>query len=174
MLTLAEVTDISGEKGNFTVSVTKHPRYIDVNKCIACGDCTEKCPKKVPDEYNQGLQTRKAIYVKYAQAVPLKYAIDAENCIMLTKGKCGSCAKACQAGAVNYDDKAEYIKLNVGAIVLALGSETFDPSVSDSFGYRKYPNIITSIEFERLLSASGPCSGHIVRPSDHKEPEKIA
>ena len=174
MLTLAEVTDISGEKGNFTVSVTKHPRYIDVNKCIACGDCTEKCPKKVPDEYNQGLSTRKAIYVKYAQAVPLKYAIDAENCIMLTKGKCGSCAKVCQTGAVNYDDKPEHIKLNVGAIVLALGSETFDPSVSDSFGYRKYPNIVTSIEFERLLSASGPCAGHIVRPSDHKEPKKIA
>ena len=174
MLTLSEVTDVSGEEGNFTVSVTKHPRYVDVTKCIACGDCAAKCPKKVPDEYDEKLANRKAIYVKYAQAVPLKYAIDAENCIMITKGKCGSCAKVCLPGAIKYDDKPEHIKLNVGAIVLALGSETFDPSISDSFGYRKYPNIITSIEFERLLSASGPCAGHVVRPSDKKEPKKIA
>ena len=174
MLTLAEVTDVSGEEGNFVVSITKHPRYVDVDKCIACGDCAVKCPKKIPDEYDEKLGVRKAIYVKYAQAVPLKYTIDPENCIMLTKGKCGSCAKACPTGAINYDDKPDYIKLNVGAIVLALGSETFDPSSSDSFGYSKYPNIVTSIEFERILSASGPYAGHVVRPSDKKEPEKIA
>jgi len=112
--------------------------------------------------------------VKYAQAVPLKYAIDPEYCIKLTKGKCGNCEKVCPAGAINYEDKKKDITLQVGAIVLAQGGETFDPSVHDTFGYNKYPNIITSLEFERILSASGPYGGHLVRPSDKKEPEKIA
>ncbi len=145
-----------------------------MNKCIACGACTEKCPKKIPDEYNEDLVPRKAIYLKYAQAVPLKYAIDPEYCIKLTKGKCGNCAKVCPAGAVNYEDKAEEVTLQVGAVVLADGSETYDPSGHDTYGYRSNPDIVTSIELERMLAASGPTGGHLVRSSDGKEPKSIA
>jgi len=156
------------------VRVVKHPRYVDMDKCIACGACTEKCPKKISDEYNEGLVPRKAIYLKYAQAVPLKYAIDPEYCIKLTKGKCGNCEKICPAGAINYDDTAEELTLEVGAVILADGTETYDPGEYDTYGYRKNPDIVTSIEFERMLAASGPTGGHLVRSSDGKEPKKIA
>ena len=168
------MTGISGEEGNFTVNVTQYPRYVDVDACIACGLCAEKCPKKVLNEYDGGLAKRKAIYVKYAQAVPLKYAIDAEYCIKLTKGKCGNCEKVCPAGAIRYDDVKKERTLAVGAVIMAHGGETFDPGTHDTFGYRKYPDIVTSLEFERILSASGPFGGHLVRPSDKKEPAKIA
>jgi len=174
LLTLSEINSISGEEGNFEVNVTQHPRYVDVDKCIACGLCAEKCPKKVPDEYDANLVKRKAIYVKYAQAVPLKYAIDAEQCIYLTKGKCRACEKFCPSGAINFDDQEKEVVLKVGSVVLAQGGEAFDPGTHDTYGYMKYPNIVTSLEFERILSASGPYGGHLVRPSDQKEPEKIA
>ena len=174
MLTLSEVNSVSGEEGNFEVSITQHPRYVDVDKCIACGLCAEKCPKKVSNEYDAGLIKRKAIYVKYAQAVPLKYAIDPEQCIYLTKGKCRACEKLCPSGAINFDDKKKELTLKVGSIILSQGSETFDPGTHDTFGYGKNPNIVTSLEFERILSASGPYGGHMVRPSDEKEPKKIA
>ncbi len=174
MLTLSEVTGISGEEGDFTVDVTQHPRYVDLDKCIACGLCAEKCPKKVSDEYNGGLSKRKAIYVKYPQAVPLKYAIDPEQCIKLTKGKCGNCEKVCPAGAINYQDTEKQHRIKVGAIVVAQGGEAFDPATHDTFGYGRYPDIVTSLEFERILSASGPTGGHLARPSDQRVPEKIA
>jgi heterodisulfide reductase subunit A len=173
-LTLSEVNSISGEEGDFEVTITQHPRYVDMDKCIACGLCAEKCPRKVPNSYDGNLANRKAIYVQYAQAVPLKYAIDPEYCLKLTKGKCGICQKKCPTGAINYEDTKKDISLKVGAVVLSQGTETFNPSVHDTFGYKKYPNIVTSLEFERILSASGPYGGHLVRPSDKKEPEKIA
>ncbi len=174
MLTLAEVTKVSGEAGNFEVEVVKHPRYVDMDKCIACGECAAKCPKKVDDGHNEGLNKRKAIHVKYSQAVPLKYVIDAENCIYLTKGKCGNCAKVCPTGAINYEDKPETVTLQVGAIVAAPGFKAYDPASYDNYGYTKYKNVVTSLEFERILSASGPHLGHVVRPSDHQEPKKVA
>ena len=174
LLTLSEVKEISGRKGDFRVHVTRHPRYVDVDKCIACGACAEKCPKKVPNAYDGGLGKRKAIYVKYPQAVPLKYAIDDRFCIKLTKGKCGICEKICPADAINYEDKREELEIHVGAVILAHGVETYDPKTYDTFQYAKSPNVVTSLEFERILSASGPFGGHLVRPSDHKEPEKIA
>jgi len=173
-LTLSEVTDVSGTEGDFRVKVKQHPRYVDVDKCIACGLCAEKCPKKVDNEYDERLVKRKAIYVKYPQAVPLKYAIDDKNCIYLTKGKCRTCEKVCPAGAINYEDKGRDLDLQVGSIVLALGGQVFDPAVHDTYGYAKHPNIVTSLEFERILSSSGPYGGHLVRPLDHKEPKKIA
>jgi heterodisulfide reductase subunit A len=174
LLTLSEVKSISGEEGNLEVSLTQYPRYVDMDKCIACGLCSEKCPKKVKNEYDSGLNDRKAIYVKYAQAVPLKYAIDDTQCIFLTKGKCRACEKFCPAGAINYDDKARDMTLHVGAIILSNGCEAYDPRPHDVYGYGKSPNIVTSLEFERILSASGPYGGHLVRPSDKKEPKKIA
>ena len=145
-----------------------------MNKCIACNACAEKCPKKVPNAYDGGLSNRKAVYVQYAQAVPLKYTIDPDTCIYFLKGKCKACEKFCPTGAINFEDQKKDIKLNVGAVVLAAGSEAFDPATYDTFGYSKSPNIVTSLEFERILSASGPYSGHLVRPSDKREPQKIA
>ncbi len=174
LLTLSEVNSVSGDEGDFEVSVTQHPRYVDPGKCIACGLCAEKCPKKVPNEYEGALSMRKAIYLKYPQAVPLKYAIDPVHCIYFTKGRCRACEKFCPNGAINFDDQKKELTLKVGAVVLAVGGKVFDPGVHDIYGYRKSPNIVTSLEFERILSASGPYGGHLVRPSDKKEPEKIA
>ena len=166
--------DISGEEGNFAVQITQYPRYVDMDKCIACGICAEKCPKKVVNEYDAGLNKRKAAYVKYAQAVPLKYALDPEQCIYLKKGKCRACEKFCPADAIKFDDQQKDFALSVGAIILASGGEVYDPGTHDVYGYGKSQNILTSLEFERILSSSGPYGGHLVRPSDEKEPEKIA
>ena len=166
--------EVQGEEGNFTVKVVQYPRYVDMEKCIACNLCAEKCPKKVPNEYESGLNVRKAAFIKYPQAVPLKYAIDPEHCIYLLKGKCRACEKFCPTDAINFDDQKKELNLNVGAIILAQGAETYDPKQHDTFGYGKHPNIVTSLEFERMLSASGPYEGHLVRPSDKVEPKKIA
>jgi heterodisulfide reductase subunit A len=174
-LTLSEVEGISGEVGSFEVNIRQHARYVDLEKCIACGLCAEKCPKKVVNEYDAGLGKRKAIYVKYAQAVPLKYAIDAEECIyFVKKGKCKACQKFCPTGAVNFEDEGKALTINVGAIVMAAGCEVFNPAGRDIYGYTRSRNIVTSLEFERILAATGPYGGHLVRPSDEREPKKIA
>ncbi|MGQ9687165.1 MAG: FAD-dependent oxidoreductase [Desulfobaccales bacterium] len=180
LLTLAEVARVEGEAGNFSVTVRQRPRYVDMDKCIACGVCAEKCPAKVGDEFNEGLNKRKAAYVKYPQAVPLKYAIDEAHCIYFKPdkkgktGRCRACEKFCPAAAVNFEDQGKEHQLTVGSIILAPGFTAFDPRVYESYGYGKYPNVITSLEFERILSASGPYEGHLVRPSDHQPPRKIA
>jgi len=174
LLTLSEVRDISGRTGNFTVSLTQHPRYCDMKKCIACGLCSVKCPKKVPNTFDANLSKKKAISVQYAQAVPLKYAIDPEQCLFLTKGKCKKCERFCPTGAINYIDQPRDFTLNVGAVILAGGCEPYNPVDHDVYGYQKSKNIITSLEFERILSSSGPYRGHLVRPSDKAEPKKIA
>ena len=145
-----------------------------MEKCIACGTCAEKCPKKVDDPFNENLIKRKAIYVDYAQAVPLKYAIDKDNCIFFQKGKCKACEKFCPTDAINFDDKEETLTLHAGAIIFATGSKPFDPSEFPTYNYAEFKNVVTSIEYERILSATGPTQGHITRPSDHKEPRKIA
>jgi len=169
------VTAIKGEEGNLTVSITKYPRYVDMDKCIACGICAEKCPAKTVDKFNEGLSKRKAIYVPYPQAVPLKYAIDADRCIYFRKkGKCGACEKFCPADAIKFDDTQEDITLNVGSVIVTAGFKPFDPSGFDNYQHKNYANVVTSMEFERILSAGGPSSGHVTRPSDDKEPKKIA
>ena len=145
-----------------------------MGKCIACGACAEKCPKKVDDAYNQNLIKRKAAYVEYPQAVPLKYAIDKDNCIFFQKGKCRACEKLCPAKAINFDEKEERLELKVGAVILAPGFKAYDPGRYRTYHYAKYPNVVTSMEFERILSATGPTQGHIQRPSDQKDPKKIA
>ncbi len=145
-----------------------------MEKCIACGTCTEKCPAKTADKYNEGLAKRKAIYVPYPQAVPLKYVIDAGRCIYFKKGKCRACEKYCPTGAVKFDDSESSVSLNVGSVIITAGLQTFDPSVFDNYQYAKFPNVVTSLEFERLLSAGGPTGGHIKRPSDGEAPAKIA
>ncbi len=174
-MTLSEVIKIDGAAGNFSVTVKESPRYVDMTKCIACGACTEKCPKKVDSEYDAATGKRKAIYVKYAQAVPLKYQIDPDACIRLQKpGACGFCEKVCDAGAINFNDTEKIHQLNVGAVVLAPGFEAYDPTGAKVWGYGVYKNVITSLQLERYLSASGPTEGHLVRPSDGKAVNKVA
>ncbi len=174
VLAPAEIESVSGDEGNFEVRLALLPRYVDPEKCIACGLCAEKCPKKVPNEYDGGIGQRKAIFIKYPQAVPLKYAIDAENCIYFSKGKCRACEKFCPSGAIDFSDQKKNLDIRVGAVILSPGSEAYDPASHDPYGYARSPDIVTSLEFERILSASGPSGGHLVRPSDGKEPEKIA
>jgi heterodisulfide reductase subunit A len=155
--------------------VVEKARYIDMQKCIACGVCAEKCPKKVLDEYNEGLAKRKAAYLGYAQAVPPKYVIDKANCLYFLKGgKCKACEKFCPTGAVDFSQEDVKRDINVGAVILASGFKPYDPSKYSAYHYTAYPNVITSMEFERILAAAGPFQGHMVRPSDHKEPTKIA
>jgi len=145
-----------------------------MDKCIACGTCAEKCPAKTPDEFNRELSKRKAIYVPYPQAVPLKYTIDAEHCIYFKKGKCKACEKFCPTEAIKFDDREDVITLEVGSIILTAGFKTFDPSIYETYHHHSFPNVVTSMEFERILSAGGPTAGHVARPSDNLEPRKIA
>jgi heterodisulfide reductase subunit A len=150
-------------------------RYIDMAKCIACGLCAEKCPKKVPDKFNMGLALRKAAYLSYSQAVPSKYAIDKNVCLYFKKGgKCKACEKFCPTGAVDFSQLDVDQDINVGAVILAPGFQPFDPTPYEAYHYIAFPNVITGMEFERILAAAGPFQGHMVRPSDHKEPTKIA
>jgi len=169
LITNAEIKRADGEAGNFEVTITRRARYVNGEKCTGCGVCAQKCPVEAIDEFNQGLGDRGAIFVKYPQAVPLNYMIDREKCI-----GCGTCQEVCKAGAVMYDDKEEEAVLSVGSIILAPGFEEFDPSLKSEYGYGRYPNVVSSIEFERILSASGPYGGMVLRPSDGEVPRKIA
>jgi heterodisulfide reductase subunit A len=174
ILTMADIESVDGVKGDFRVSIRQRPRYVDLDKCIACGMCAEKCPKKVQDTFNQSLIKRKAAYVLYPQAVPLKYLIDADHCIYLQKGKCGACVKICPAGAIQLDDCEQRLMLNVGSVILAPGFQPFDPSGLVHLGYGAHPDVLTALEFERILSASGPFGGHLMCPSDQRKPARIA
>ncbi len=164
----SELERLDGEKGAFKAVLTHHPRYINTEKCTGCGQCRQVCPVTAINEFNCGLDARKATYIRYPQAVPLAYAIDRENCI-----GCGMCEKACLAGAVTYDDAKKSTTLDVGSVILAPGGELYDPGQADTYAY-SHPNVVTSLEFERILSASGPYKGHLMRPYDREEPEKIA
>jgi len=153
--------------GNFKVKVRKKARYVNEDLCTGCGSCAEKCPTMTVDVYNAGLGNRKAIYKYFPQGIPSVYTIDAEACRQLGQGKkCGVCAKVCQANAIDYEQKDREVELEVGAIVVAVGYDVFDPSVIPEYGYDHLPNVVTALEFERLLSASGPTAGHLDRPSD--------
>ena len=143
ILAPARVKGIAGASGRFTVTVEQSARYIDTAKCIACGLCAEKCPKKVPDSFNAGLARRKAAYVLYPQAVPLKYAIDKANCIYFQKGTCRACEKFCPVQAVDFSQPDQERDLEVGAIILAPGFQTFDARLKPEYGYGRYPNVVT-------------------------------
>jgi heterodisulfide reductase subunit A2 len=172
--TLAEVVSVEGEAGDYKVRVKLQPRYVDPEKCTGCGVCEEKCPKKVISEYEQGLTVRKAIYSLFPQAVPNTRAIDKTNCIYFQRGKCRACEKFCEAGAIDYEQEEKEIELNVGAIILSPGLDRYDPVVRQELGFGRWPNVIKSIQFERILSASGPYKGEVKRPGDEKHPKKVA
>ncbi|MCF8084442.1 MAG: 4Fe-4S binding protein [Deltaproteobacteria bacterium] len=166
LMAYCEVEGLEGEAGDFRVSVRKKARYVDEAKCTGCGACTEKCPTVVPDAFNEGLGERRAIYSWFAQGIPSTHTIDPDHCRQLNGKKCGICAKTCQAEAINFEQKDTLVELNVGAVVVATGYEVFDPSRIPEYQYQQIPNVVTAIEFERLLSASGPTGGHLDRPSD--------
>ena len=166
LMAYSEVEKIEGEKGNFKVIVRKKARYVDENKCTGCGACTEKCPTSVPDAFNEGFSDRKAIYSWFAQGIPSTHAIDPGFCRVLNGKKCGICQKTCEADAIDFEQKDKIINLDIGSIVVATGYEIFNPKKIPEYRYKDLPNVITAIEFERFLSASGPTEGHIDRPSD--------
>lgn len=172
--TLAQVTAVTGSAGDFTVTVRQQPRYVDPEKCTGCGLCEEKCPTKSLSEFEQGLGKRKAIYSEFSQAVPNTRVIDAAKCLFLTKGKCKVCEKVCTADAIKFDDTEKDFELKTGAIILSPGLRRHDPWKHQELGYGRWANVVTSLQFERILSASGPFSGEIKRPSDGEHPKKIA
>jgi len=173
ILTYTEVDSVEGRPGDFTVTLVKKPRYVIEDKCTGCTVCVEYCPVLVPDPFNQDLSSNKAIHIYFSQAVPLVTYID-ENCLYLRDRKCTICRGVCKHDAIDFDQEAEKVKINVGAIVLSPGYEAFDPKPRGDYGYGKMANVVTSLDFERLLCATGPHEGEILRPSDQKHPHKIA
>jgi heterodisulfide reductase subunit A len=174
LYTYAELESIDGFIGNFKARIRKKAKSIDEKLCTGCGLCTTKCPnKKIPGEFNEGLGTRTAIYVPFPQAVPNKPVIDKKNCTYYTKGKCRICEKFCPTGAIRFDQQDEIIEVPVGAVVMATGFTVKKTDFFPEYGYGKYADVITGLQFERLASASGPTLGEIRRPSDGKIPEKI-
>lgn len=176
ILTNAEVLGLDGDPGDFSLRVKVNPRYVDPEKCTSCGDCGEKCPIRIPDSYEQGLAFRKAIYKYYPQAIPNAWGIDMDGmppgyvgCI-----RCGVCGKVCATGAVDLEQQPEERSLQVGAVVVAGGAEAAKAAIKPEFGYGRYLNVLSNIDFERVLSASGPYEGHILRPSDRAQPSSIA
>ena len=174
LFTYSEVEKVSGFVGDFKVDIRKKARSVDMSKCTGCGVCSQKCPsKKTPSEFNRGLGTRSAIYTPFAQAIPNVPVIDREHCIKFQTGKCGLCSKVCAAGAIDYTQEDEIVTREYGAIVVATG---FDMIKLDKFGEYSYdtcPDVITSLEFERLTNAAGPTKGHLERLSDHKAPKSV-
>jgi len=163
----SEVREVSGQVGNFKVKIVKKSRYVNWDACTGCGQCMEKCPmKKIPSEFEESMGNRTAIYIPFPQAVPRKAVIDAEKCLYLTKNACKLCEKECEAGAITWDMQDEVIEYNVASIICATGYDQLDPSVVDRYHYGEYPNVITAMQYERLLSASGPTEGELLRPSD--------
>ena len=170
----SEVESVGGFVGNFHAKIRKKARYVDATKCTGCRACMEKCPsRKTPNEFNQGLDTRPAIYIPFAQAVPNVATIDPSACLKLKTGKCGLCSKICSAGAINYEQQDEIIERDYGAIVVATGYNIINLDAFNELGYSDCKDVITSLEFERLTNAAGPTAGHLVCPSDGREPKTI-
>jgi heterodisulfide reductase subunit A len=172
-LTLTEVDGVEGEAGNFKATLIKKPRYIIEDNCTGCTTCVEYCPVQYPDQFNQEISMNKAVHVYFSQAIPLVSYID-ENCLFLKEQKCDICRGVCKNNAIDFNQTAEKVEVNVGAIILSYGIEPFDPKVKDEYCYGKMQNVVTSMDYERLLSSTGPYEGEVLRASDKKHPRKIA
>ncbi len=174
ILSYSEVEEVSGFVGNFKVRVRKKARYVNEELCNGCGLCQEKCPAKgIPSEFEARMGTRKAIYMPFPQAIPRVPVIDTENCIYFQRGRCGACQKLCPREAVDFEQEDEVVELEVGTIVVATGFDLFDCSRTTQYGYGRYDNVLSSLQFERLVDASGPTRGRIVL-KDGREPESVA
>jgi len=169
LLTYCELKEVKGSVGDFHVKILQKPRCVDETKCTGCGVCAEHCPIEVPNEFDMALGMRKAIYMPMPQAVPRCMTVDKENCI-----DCKLCTKVCRAGAVDFQQQPQDIDLNVGAIIIATGFNQYDPSEIVEYGYKRYRNVLTALEFERWVCASGPVGGHLMRPADGGIPKRIA
>jgi heterodisulfide reductase subunit A len=172
--TLSEVKNVTGKMGDFVVKLRKYARFVKEDECVNCGECVAKCPVKVPDEFDMELRKREAIYPYYLQGVPSVMTIDRENCLYLTRGVCRICEKFCTRDAIDFEQEDKDVTLHVGAIIVATGFDPFDPSEIPQYGYRRYRNVVTSLEYERLICASGPTGGHLTRPSDKKPAKNLA
>jgi len=169
LITYAEINSLSGEKGDFKAQVWKKSKYVDPDKCTGCDDCTEVCPVDVVSSFDEKISTRKAIYIEFPQAVPIVYTIDYENCT-----GCGACDRVCEPDAISFLERSEEIEVNVGSVIVATGFEVFEPTeMRKEYGYGKYENVITAMQFERLLSSFGPTEGKPLRLSDGKQPKTI-
>jgi heterodisulfide reductase subunit A len=173
LMNYSEVVGLSGYVGNFKVKIHKKATYVDPDKCTLCDECSKVCPVVAPNEFDLGLTGRKAIYIPFPQAVPATYTLDYKNCPGLVPIACGKCADVCEPEAIDYDMKDEVIEEEVGVIVLATGYDLYDIENMAEYGYGKYPDVLDGLQFERLLSASGPTMGKVLRPSDHKEPKEV-
>ena len=174
IISYAELDSLSGFVGNFTAKIRKKARYIDETKCTGCGICTEKCPsRKGLNEFNMGLNTRGAVYIPFAQAIPNVAVIDSAQCIHFRTGKCGLCMKNCSAGAINFEQKDEILERKYGAIIVATGFKPIDASAFNEYAYNDSPDVVTSLEFERIMNAAGPSKGKLVCPSDGRHPKEI-
>ncbi len=174
ILTYTEIDNIQGEAGNFKVTLLKKPRYVDEEKCRGCPTCIEYCPVKIPDAYNENLITTKCIYIPFPQAVPNVPVIDPATCLFLLRRECQDCLPTCKNKAIDFHQKEQKLEIEVGSVILALGYETFEPQLQSEYGYQRLSNVITTLQFERILSASGPYRGELKRPSDRKSPKRIA
>lgn len=168
IITMAEPVALEGMPGDYTVTIRVKPRYVDIEKCTGCDECTKVCPVEVPDEFNLGLTWRKAIYIPYPQGTPRAYVIDTDNCLGLAPIACGKCIEVCDPGAINYDMQPEEIKLNVGAIILATGYEQISPNDFGEYSYGTHPDIVTNLQFERIMHLG------FKKPSDGRLPKKVA
>jgi heterodisulfide reductase subunit A len=155
------------------VTIRKKARYVDLDLCNSCGECADVCPQVAPDEYQMGLSSRKAVYIPFPQAVPCSYILDMDTCLGNNPIACGKCADVCEKEAIDFDDADELVTREVGAIIVAIGLDVYDPTEMDEYGYTRFDNVITSMEFERLICAGGPTMGHFVRPSDQERPKRI-
>jgi heterodisulfide reductase subunit A len=173
LMTLSEVEKISGYVGNFKVRVRKKARYVDESLCNNCGRCAEVCPVVVPDAFQQGFASRKAAYIPFPQAVPSSYAIDMANCLGNNPVTCDKCVNVCEKECINLNMEDEVVEFPVGIIIVATGMDIYDPTALDEYGYTRFENVITTIEFERLICGGGPTEGRLVRPSDHQTPKRI-
>jgi heterodisulfide reductase subunit A len=173
LMTYSQVEDVSGFIGNFKVKVRKKARYVDGEKCNGCGVCMEKCPWKAPSEFDLGLGERKAIYTPFPQAVPNIPVIDKEHCVYFLRGRCRACEKFCERGAIDFEQQDKIVEIEVGNIIIATGYDPFDPTPIVKYGYGRYPNVYTALEFERLCNAAGPTGGKIVL-RDGSEPKSVA
>lgn len=173
LITMAEVQEVSGKAGNFRATILRRARHVDLKACIACGICSEKCPQSVYSEFDAGTSMRKAIYIPFPQAVPNKYLIDADNCRYIREEKCGVCQKVCPAECIDFSEKDVQFTVNVGNIVVATGFKLFDASRINEFGYGRFPNVLSSLEFERLVNAAGPTGGNIRFSTHDKKGNRI-